>query len=1043
MNVFDMSAKIALDINGYLKGMNTAEATAISVTSVIGQKISTFMNDSINVGKNFSTSMSQVGATLGKTVEDLGENVQTVDTQFGEFTGTLREFAQYMGENTVFSANQCAQALNYMALAGYDAKESMEMLPNVLNLAAAGHMDLARASDVVTDVQTAFGISANRTKKMVDEMAKAASTGNTNVEQLGEAFLRVGPLARNLNDGYVKLADGSTVVADGTQELETAFVAMANAGIKGSEAGTHMRNMIMKLSNPTKEGKEKLDEMGISAFDAAGKMLPLSQIFSNMSEAMRKMTQQERMEAIGELFNARDLASAESLLSAISGDWDNIGSAIQDAAGAAEQMAETQLDNLAGDTTLFNSALEGLQIKISDSVMPVMRKFTQMGTDGIGLLTDAFGSLSDEAQSFVGIMMWGIGQVSSALPGIVSILGSIGQMKAGGLLGGAAGEVGALGAGLGTLATVVLPVAATVTAVGVAAGYTYYKFKDLTEESQNYADRAKEIREETEKDMKEISEWKGKLGDVTDYQDKAARAAEIYNKKLEVQTNVLKWRKEAFDRWDVASETHLIKGVSNAISENLVVKPGGVSGGDGLKVIADFFVGIAGGIKDQANTMNEYQDYVAISEEINKDVQIAARNAAVYNSAALDMTDTQRDLTIALLDKVEAVNIDADTIMHYTTCLDALNTSHYNAQMTAEATIQAIDENIKELDKAYEENYQACKESLDGQSGLYSKLELDTETSIGDIMKNMQSQEKYFAEYEENLEWMIGQKFPLALQQYLATGSEEAVNVIHMLKNASEEDVEKFVSQWDKTEQIKIKLAGTMDDAQLDYNRTVDELNQKKDETMEAMAVEEEAYTTAINNMTAFMTGIEDQQDEMAIITDRVTTNAIDAMNTYDKMAAEAKKGIEGLTTVWSSYNTLRELYKLGYNAGKKVQEGYSDADDSHSPSRVYQQFGKYAMDGLVLGVKNNIDEVTSAYSMAAKAAQDAYDTTLETPAFQVYDNPEYQKNDDSDSKIVFAGDIKIEISGVDGKTADEIVDVIEERIYENARKEQLGYGLA
>ena len=143
---------------------------------------------SVKTGKEFDTAMSQVAATMGKTMQEMQNEVGSVELAWGDFSGNLREYALEMGKHTAFSASQAAEALNYMALAGYDTQTSMSMLPNVLNLAAAGGMELATASDMVTDTQSAFGISLARTSQMVDEMAKAASTGNTSVQQLGDAF---------------------------------------------------------------------------------------------------------------------------------------------------------------------------------------------------------------------------------------------------------------------------------------------------------------------------------------------------------------------------------------------------------------------------------------------------------------------------------------------------------------------------------------------------------------------------------------------------------------------------------------------------------------------------------------------------------------------------------------------------------------------------------------------------------------------------------------------------------------------------------------
>lgn len=391
MNVFDLFAKISLDTKGYESALSGARGMAEgfgdklksiigSATQFVGDSLKTagklgagFVMDSIRTGEDFDKAMSQVAATMGTTVSEIGN---------------LRDFAREMGENTKYSATEAAEALNYMALAGYDAETSMSMLPNVLNLASAGNFDLARASDMVTDTQTAFGISLERTTQLVDEMAKAASTGNTSVEQLGDAFLTVGGLAQELNGGFVTLADGTKAEVDGVQELEIALTAMANAGIKGSEAGTHMRNMLLKLSGT--ESAEAFEELGISVYDAEGKMRSLHDVFGDLSGALGNLTQEKKLQAIGKIFNTRDTASAEALLAAVGEDWDNIGESILNAKDAAAKMAEEQENNLSGDITKFKSALDGLKITVSDQITPYLRDAVQEGSKWLGNLKDYF-----------------------------------------------------------------------------------------------------------------------------------------------------------------------------------------------------------------------------------------------------------------------------------------------------------------------------------------------------------------------------------------------------------------------------------------------------------------------------------------------------------------------------------------------------------------------------------------------------------------------------------------------------------------------------
>lgn len=342
-------------------------AIAATTAAVIG-----LGKSSVEAGAQFDSAMSQVAATMGYSLEEMNKEGSEAQETFN----TLREFAQEMGSSTAFSASEAAEALNYMALAGYDAGTSMDMLPTVLNLAAAGGLDLASASDMVTDAQSALGLSLDDTATMVDQMATASSKSNTSVGQLGEAFLTIGANAKSLSGG--------------TQELSTALGILADNGIKGAEGGTHLRNILLAMNPTTKAAKEAWDELGVSAYDADGNLRPLQDTFADLNSAMDGMTDQEKSDIISKMFNKTDLASVNALLSTSSERWNELSSAIGESAGSAEAMAQVQLDNLNGDITLFQSALEGAKIAISDELTPTLREFVQFGSNGLSSLTEAF-----------------------------------------------------------------------------------------------------------------------------------------------------------------------------------------------------------------------------------------------------------------------------------------------------------------------------------------------------------------------------------------------------------------------------------------------------------------------------------------------------------------------------------------------------------------------------------------------------------------------------------------------------------------------------
>ena len=417
-DLMDVFVKIGADTSGLESGISNAKGLAGGLGNAItgGMKlvggaiagataaVGGFAASSVSVGATFDSSMAQVAATMGVTVDEIGE---------------LRQFAQDMGAATAFSATQAADALNYMALAGYDADQSMQMLPNVLNLAAAGDMELARASDMVTDAQTALGLSFEETSQMVDMMAKTASKSNTSVEQMGDAILTVGGTAKSL--------------AGGTNELSTALGLLADNGIKGSEGGTKLRNVILSLSAPTDKAAEMLNGLGVSTADAEGNLRPLEDIMGELGDAMDGLGSTERADIISTIFNKTDIAAVNALLDTSSDRWEELSGAISNSTGAAENMANTQLDNLNGDITLFKSALEGAQILISDALTPSLREFVQFGTEGLTKISDGFkeGGLSGAMDAFGEVLTDGIGMITEMIPQAVDagiqLLGAVGQ----------------------------------------------------------------------------------------------------------------------------------------------------------------------------------------------------------------------------------------------------------------------------------------------------------------------------------------------------------------------------------------------------------------------------------------------------------------------------------------------------------------------------------------------------------------------------------------------------------------------------------------
>lgn len=363
----------------------------------------------VQTGMEFDTAMSQVAATLGYTREQLAD---TTSAEYQNFQA-LRDFALDKGKTTAFTAIQAAEALNYMALAGYDADTSMAMLPAVLDLAAAGAMDLGRASDVVTDIQSALGLSVEETIALVDQMAKTSQKTNTSVSQLGEAMLQIGPTAKTMKGG--------------TAEIAEVLGILASNGVKGAEGGTHLRNILLSLASPTENGAAALERLGISIFDDAGNMKSFVDLMpefkramygagdaldemmkaanvttmedlekvlaemtdSELDEFLNGLSQQDLLGVLDTIINKRDIASFLALINTSEDEWLRLQRLIRnESGGAAHSMAETMLDNLGGDLTLLKSAWEGFKVEFADKLTPILRQIMPQLTEKVYQLTD-------------------------------------------------------------------------------------------------------------------------------------------------------------------------------------------------------------------------------------------------------------------------------------------------------------------------------------------------------------------------------------------------------------------------------------------------------------------------------------------------------------------------------------------------------------------------------------------------------------------------------------------------------------------------------
>ena len=407
------------EVEGSTRGLESAITAVLAVAAAVGAALAGLGAKAVGVGSEFEASMSQVAATMGLTTAEIRNGSEAYET--------LAAAAKNAGATTKFTASEAAQALNYLALAGYDAATSADVLPSILNLAAAGGLELANASDLATDAMAALGIEANAANltRFGDEMAKASSKANYSVAQLGEAILTVGGTAKNL--------------AGGTVELNTALGVLANRGIKGEEGGTALRNMILSLSAPTDKAAKLMDNLGLAVYDAEGNLRPLNETFSDLNAIMADMSGEERTGIISEIFNARDLKSAEALLAGCGEEFNTLAKEIADSGGAMQEMADVQIDNLKGSMTILGSGLEGVGIQVYEKFESPLKKAAKTANDAVGEIARSLksGRLSQSmdglAESVGELMENAVGLAKNALPkmidGLTLLMAHAGEIK--------------------------------------------------------------------------------------------------------------------------------------------------------------------------------------------------------------------------------------------------------------------------------------------------------------------------------------------------------------------------------------------------------------------------------------------------------------------------------------------------------------------------------------------------------------------------------------------------------------------------------------
>lgn len=436
-----------------------------------------------STGKKLSIVSAVVGG-IGvaglKTAADFEEamsSVKAISGATGDDFQKLKEKAEYMGATTKFTATESANAMYYMALAGWKTQDMLDGLEGIMYLAAASGEDLAMVSDIVTDGLTALGYAADQSTHYADVFAKTVTNSNSTVETLGEAMKYVGPIAGALNISV--------------EDTATALGLMANAGVKSSQAGTSLRGILQRLATNTSGARDEMESLGVKIFDQNGKMRDFGDIMNDARIKLSKLTDQQKTSLAKTVAGTTAMSGFLAIVNSSDADFEKLTNAINDCDGAAKEMSEIMIDNAKGQLTIIKSQLEGIAIQLSQYVFPFIKSILSL----IQTLLTKLSELTPTQQKILlivtgliialGPLLIVIGKIGTGISSLISAFKFLGP-----LLSGAKTAVAGFAAGFNPVILIIAAVAAAV----VGIGYLIYKnWDDICSWTRNLADNISAI----------------------------------------------------------------------------------------------------------------------------------------------------------------------------------------------------------------------------------------------------------------------------------------------------------------------------------------------------------------------------------------------------------------------------------------------------------------------------------------------------------------------------------------------------------------------
>lgn len=937
---------------------------------------------SIDAGMAFEKSMSNVEALSGAS----GDELQT-----------LSDKAKEMGESTMFSASQAADAFGYMALAGWDVDQMLDGIGPVLSLAASANMDLAQASDIVTDSLTAFGLKAEDAGKLSDMMAYAMANSNTSAQQLGEAYKNVAATAGSM---------GISV-----EEVTAVLSTMANAGVKGSEAGTALNAIMTRLATDTKGCATELAEFGVQVYDSQGNMNSLSSILEGCADAYNTLTQEEQANLSKAIAGTSHYAAFQTIMAGVTTSvqdgamgFADYQTALQNCDGSAQKMADTMQNNLNGKLTIMQSALEGLKISFYEVFDDTLKDGVDGATDAITRLNQSIksGDMSVSLQKLndsldrmlTKLISWAEKNLPKIIDGLAELLDNadeIGSALAGIVAGFVAFKTASAVVGLVTTAMKaykLMTEGATIAqiAMNVAANANPYVLlaSAIVGVTTAIAVAIKNIDLETDAITKDIEAHQQYLDTLeneraTSEDTNAKRQAEMQTIE-DLESELLELNaKQSLSNDEQYRMAMIVDQLNESMPNlNLVIdEQGRLYGGNNeqLKNVIDstkklLYLQYAQEdvndiVKKQYELEKEHNKTLEEQAVILRDIKKLEDAIANYDGKPIDVFEDGTLMDVADMQaSIEALTRDSETyngvLGQQEAAMESLDNEYRDAmavvdeysEHTAEAgqnqmestttSVDAITEKMNQLETAYAEAKQAAMDSINEQIGLFDELNNKSDLTIEDMKKRFEGQSDTLYTYSDDMRKAIGlmeagvldSRF---LEEIEAMGIDGA-GYLHELVDSAATDGDKFkdtMDAWADVQEAKDQLASQMAEIETNYK-----------DSMARLQEENVNQEVAVDEHTAYM--LSTWQQYGADVSTELGNQAVTAHDKGQQIGQEAVSGTENALEI----------------ADGKSGKGFD--------------LGMYFGEGFAEGIKEAIPDVEKAAQELASTATVAVETTAD-----------------------------------------------------------------